>query len=65
MNVLLLSIVSYLVLAIQSPFMAEMGLSTYAPDLSLGLLLAAATRLDPNRLLIFGLILGTLLGGPG
>ena len=63
MNVLLLSIVSYLVLAIQSPFMAEMGLSTYAPDLSLGLLLAAATRLDPNRLLIFGLILGTLVDG--
>lgn len=63
MNLFFLTIISYLVLAFQSPFMAELGLSTYAPDLSIGLLLAAATRLDPNRLLVFGLILGTLVDG--
>jgi rod shape-determining protein MreD len=63
MNVFILCIVSYLVLAFQSPFMAELGLSTYAPDLSIGLLLAASTRLNPARLLVFALILGTLVDG--
>ena len=63
MNIFLLSIISYLVLALQSPFMAELGLNTYAPDLSIGLLLAATSRLNPNRLLVFSLILGTLVDG--
>ncbi len=61
MTVLVLSIATYLLYALESPLLAELHLSLYAPDLAVALVVAAAVRLDPTRLVIFALVAGLLL----
>ena len=61
MTLLVLSIATYLLYALESPLLAELGVSLYAPDLSVALIVAAAVRLDPTRLVVFALIVGLML----
>ncbi len=60
MILLVFSLLAYLLLALTSPLMAELGLALHTPDMVVLILVAASAWLRELRLLFFSLFVGLL-----
>lgn len=60
MTVFVFSLVAYLLFALETPLLGELGLTLFAPDLSVALLLAAAPRTRASEHLLFAFVVGLI-----